>query len=478
MLTRRFRRGQEADTGREKTVAQDGFSATIEGVVPAVSPRPWHDDTTPFTPISEEMLRQMMYGDASAAQPGQPSSGQPSSGQPSPAQPSPAQPSPGQPSPAQPSPGQPSPAQPQSIQAAAYAAPAAMPPSARGAYRAPAGFATVGRHVLDFSDNGDGTLTLVRCIDPQTDDLDIQFEAGACPVTAIAPKAFEGCTALARVILPASLRQIGERAFSGCGRLVQLVIPGSVERVGTLAFANCASLTRVRIEPGVQALGPSCFSKCTALVRVDVPSSLTALGGGVFFGCGKQLCLYGAEDAPVQQYARLNGVAYDSQSWKEDEALVFEEQEDGSLTVLGPRQSAPERIDIPSEICGRKIVAIAPKAFFACGTLYQLSIGANVCSVGESAFFGCRSLTSVSFERGLEVLEDSAFAGCESLSQVTLPWGTAAVGRMAFFGCSRLSFVKMPTTTRVADFAFDGCAPNLRVFGGVNAGRIQGGARG
>ena len=62
MLTRRFRRGQEADKG--KTVAQDGFSATIDGPVPAVSPRPWHDDTTPFKPISEEMLRQMMYGDA------------------------------------------------------------------------------------------------------------------------------------------------------------------------------------------------------------------------------------------------------------------------------------------------------------------------------------------------------------------------------------------------------------------------------
>jgi len=422
MLTRRFRRGQDAD--REKTVAQDGFSATLDAPVPAVSPRPWHDDTTPFKPISEEMLRQLAVG-----QPTRES-----------------------------------------------AAPAAQP--ARGAYRAPAGFATVGRHVLDFADNGDGTLTVVRCTDPQTDDLDIQFEAGACPVTAIAPKAFEGCASLRRIVLPPSLKQIGERAFAGCAHLMQLVIPGSVERVGTLAFANCAGLARVRIEPGVQALGPSCFSRCTGLTRVDVPSSLTGFGGGVFFGCGRQLCLYGAEGAPAQQDARLNGVAYDSQSWKEDETLVFEELEDGSLVVTGPRQPAPERIEIPAEICGRKIVGIAPKAFLACLSLYQLSIGANVREIGESAFFGCRSLTGVSFERGLETVGDSAFAGCESLSQVTLPWGTASVGRMAFFGCTRLSFVKMPTTTRVADFAFDGCAPGLRVFGGVNAGRMPGMQRG
>jgi len=70
-------------------------------------------------------------------------------------------------------------------------------------------------------------------------------------------------------------------------------------------------------------------------------------------------------------------------------------------------------------------------------------------------------------------VEDNAFAGCESLSQVTLPWGTSGIGRMAFFGCTRLSFVKMPTTTRVQEFAFDGCAPGIRVFGGVNAGRIS-----
>ena len=333
--------------------------------------------------------------------------------------------------------------------------------------------AMVGRRVMDFSDNGDGTLTAVRCVDRQADDLDIQFEAGACPVVAIAPRAFEGCAALRRVILPESLRQIGEMAFSGCSHLRLLTIPGGVQRVGTLAFAKCSQLERVRIEPGVVQLGPSCFSKCAALKRVEMPASVTQIGGGAFFGCSKELRLYGAEEAPAAQYARLNGLTFDFQSWKDDEELVLPEEEDGTLTVLGARQTAPHRIEIPTEICGRRVAAIAPKAFFASGTLEQLVVGGGVREIGESAFFGCRQLVSVSFERGLEQLKDSAFAGCESLTQVTLPWGTSAVGRMAFFGCTRLSFVKMPTTTRVSDFAFDGCAPGIRVFGGVYAGRMN-----
>lgn len=357
---------------------------------------------------------------------------------------------------------------------AAPAAPiaSAAPFEARACAHSEAAYALVGRRVLDFADNGDGTLTVARCVDPQADDLDIQFEAGACPVTAIAPRAFEGCSALRRVVLPDALRQIGEMAFSGCVHLSRVIIPGGVLRVGTLAFSKCAALERVRIEPGVQALGPSCFSKCTALERVDIPASVNALGGGVFFGCGKQLCLYGGEGTPAQQYAQLNGLAFDSQSWKEDEELRLEEAEDGTLIVMGARREAPERVEIPTELCGRRITAIASKAFFACGTLTHLSVGSGVREIGESAFFGCRSLVSAVFERGLERVGDSAFAGCENLTQVTLPWGTGSVGRMAFFGCTHLSFVKMPTTTRVADFAFDGCAPGLRVFGGVNAGRI------
>ena len=333
--------------------------------------------------------------------------------------------------------------------------------------------AMVGRRVMDFSDNGDGTLTAVRCVDRQADDLDIQFEAGACPVVAIAPRAFEGCAALRRVILPESLRQIGEMAFSGCSHLRLLTIPGGVQRVGTLAFAKCSQLERVRIEPGVVQLGPSCFSKCAALKRVEMPASVTQIGGGAFFGCSKERRLHGAADAPAAQYARLNGLTFDFQSWKDDEELVLREEEDGTLTVLGARQTAPHRIEIPTEICGRRVAAIAPKAFFASGTLEQLVVGGGVREIGESAFFGCRQLVRVSFERGLEQVKDSAFAGCESLTQVTLPWGTSAVGRMAFFGCTRLSFVKMPTTTRVSDFAFDGCAPGIRVFGGVYAGRMN-----
>lgn len=334
------------------------------------------------------------------------------------------------------------------------------------------GIGFIGRRVLDVVDNADGTSTVVRCLDMQAEDIDIQFEAGVRNVAFIAPKAFEGCVNLHRVILPGTLKAIGEMAFTGCTRLESVVIPGSVQKVGTLAFAKCANLKRVRLEPGVAALGPSCFSKCASLVRVDVPGSTVSFGGGVFFGCAKALTLYGGAGTMAEKYAKFNQIAYDSESFREDEQLVFEEREDGSLIVLGARQEAPRVIDIPAEICGRRIAGIAPRAFFACSSLEAVVIGSGVSEIGENAFFGCKSLSQLALERGLERIGEGAFAGCDSLTQINMPWGTGSVGRMAFFGCTNLSFVKMPPTTKVEDMAFDGCSPALRVFGGVNAGRM------
>ena len=324
--------------------------------------------------------------------------------------------------------------------------------------------ARAARSRLELREGADG-FTLVRCLDLQADDVSVEFEAGERPVTAIAPHAFDGCRALVRVSLPEGLQQIGEMAFLGCERLRRIVIPGSVQRVGTLAFARCQSLERVRLQPGVQALGPSAFSKCRQLARVDIPSSVRSFGGGVFFGCSRDLRLYGAEGSPAQQYAKLNGIAFDTEAWRRDETLLLEEREDGALAVCGLRGEFTHA-EIPEELCGRRIAEIAPGAFSGRRELAQVQIGAGVERIGEGAFMGCTGLELCTFERGLQEIGESAFAGCERLTQAMLPWGTRLVRRMAFYGCTRLGFVRMPRETRVESLAFEGCSPALRIYGG------------
>ncbi len=70
---------------------------------------------------------------------------------------------------------------------------------------------------------------------------DVMSQADAIPESM-----FESCTSLIRMVLPTSLKQIGNRAFFG-SPLLTIDIPQSVERVGRQAFQNCSHLLRVYI---------------------------------------------------------------------------------------------------------------------------------------------------------------------------------------------------------------------------------------
>ena len=49
---------------------------------------------------------------------------------------------------------------------------------------------------------------------------------------------FEECTALKKVVLHENLNAIGDRAFFGCSSLDFIIIPDSVKSIGQDAFSN------------------------------------------------------------------------------------------------------------------------------------------------------------------------------------------------------------------------------------------------
>lgn len=60
----------------------------------------------------------------------------------------------------------------------------------------------------------------------------------------IAPRAFDGCTAITSVTLPASLTAIGDHAFRGTG-IKEITIGENVTEVGKYVFYNCNALTDI-----------------------------------------------------------------------------------------------------------------------------------------------------------------------------------------------------------------------------------------
>ncbi len=83
----------------------------------------------------------------------------------------------------------------------------------------------------------------------------------------IAADAFKGCSALTDIALPSTLTKIGNRAFAYSG-VIEITIGDAVVTVGERAFYG-SKLEYVKIGSGIENLGKEAFAACTALYKVD-----------------------------------------------------------------------------------------------------------------------------------------------------------------------------------------------------------------
>ena len=70
---------------------------------------------------------------------------------------------------------------------------------------------------------------------------------------------------LRTVVIPNSVKYIGNEAFSGCTNLRSVTIGNSVVSIGDSAFEDCTILTSIKIPESVASIGDSAFQNCTYL---------------------------------------------------------------------------------------------------------------------------------------------------------------------------------------------------------------------
>ena len=78
-------------------------------------------------------------------------------------------------------------------------------------------------------------------------------------VSEIKAGAFYGCSAIEELILPESLKIIGDSAFTSTS-IVSLTLPTGIETIGNFAFAYCARLNRVYIPYTLSSLAENAFA--------------------------------------------------------------------------------------------------------------------------------------------------------------------------------------------------------------------------
>ncbi len=182
---------------------------------------------------------------------------------------------------------------------------------------------------LAYQVNGDNTTCTITGIGTCTDTaLVIPQTIDGYTVTAIGVQALEK-RPLVSVVIPDSVKNIGEAAFLLCSNLKSVEIGNGVESIGASAFTYCNSLTRVVIEDiaawcsisfgdytanplryanhlylgeneitelvipdGVTSIGNYAFFCCTGLTSVVIDDSVRIIGEGAFESCAELASVY------------------------------------------------------------------------------------------------------------------------------------------------------------------------------------------
>ena len=87
------------------------------------------------------------------------------------------------------------------------------------------------------------------------------------------------------VVIPDSVKVIGDYAFHECAFLKSVKIPDSVEKIGNMAFMKCTQLKEFIIPDTVNSLGRSVFSACGQLEKVTLSNNLKVIPESAFAWC-------------------------------------------------------------------------------------------------------------------------------------------------------------------------------------------------
>ncbi len=286
-------------------------------------------------------------------------------------------------------------------------------------------------------------------------------------VKAIDASAFKGCTTLAGLQIPAGVTSIGNSAFENCKLFTEIALPATVKTIGSSAFRGCSALASIQIPVGVTSIGSSAFENCTLFTEIALPASVTTIGNNAFKGCtnvaaltlpnaSKTLSvLFGATPTHVTSVTVLGGTSVVASAFYGCTGLASVQIPTG-VTSIGDSAfsgcTALAGIQIPTSV-----TSIGNFAFWGCTTLASIQIPTGVMTLGESAFGDCTALASVTLPNTVTKISASTFSRCTSLTQIDLPYGITTIGEYAFANSGLTQLTLPDSVTELGEYFMVGC---------------------
>ena len=223
------------------------------------------------------------------------------------------------------------------------------------------------KNYFQYEENGND-LTVTGMVDELEGKTEFAIPATyeGKNVTAIAAGAFLGNTAITRLVVPASIKTVGDFAFQGCTHLEEIELRG-VTKLGTFdyqVFNGCTALKSITLPAAITTIGQNMFKNCKNLTSVTFQGTVTYIDTQAFYGCEK-----------------LEGLTLN-----------------GALTYIGQKafaESGIKTLEVQMAENGR---------------------------IAQGAFENCEALTTLSITGGIQYFASPILAGCTKLETLTLPF--------------------------------------------------------
>lgn len=256
-------------------------------------------------------------------------------------------------------------------------------------------------------------------------------------VTTIDDAAFSGCAGLKELIFKETgngygIRSIGNEAFANTA-LLKLELPNTIKEIGDKAFYYCVSLTEINIQGDeLISIGDKAFMGDRSIVKATISCAKQNESGGdvnignyAFYRCVtmKEFVLDNMGRTTLGDYS----VAYCSE-------LNKLKVESTSIVDMGKGTFAEDKkltsVDL---MCATMLESIDEKAFFGCERLETVNLPSYVKRIGRSAFEGCKNLKNFNFSAltQVESISANAFSSCGFVS-VLLPNSVHELGEGVF----------------------------------------------
>lgn len=285
-------------------------------------------------------------------------------------------------------------------------------------------------------------------------------------VNQVNSSAFESSTMLCNLKLPNSIKEL-YGCFHHATCLTQVTLPNKLEHISG-AFYN-SGLTSIVIPASVKTIGENSFGSCRYLDEICFLGNAPEIASNAFFGVEATVYYPSGNSTwtaakKLSYGGNLTWVGVADPSKIELKKGIDWNVKNGVLTING----SGEMTDAPWNTLGEYInsvvingsfTSIADSAFQGFTNINTFTLPDSVTTINYQAFAECTALPTIILPKTLKTLGFGAFYDCTALSELVLPDGLITIGERCFWGCNNLTAITIPASVKtIGDTAFFYCS--------------------